>query len=94
MRGRLAKINHQKSDSTVAYDLLRTTVDYFCGLTILPFDSDAGEKFHQLRSQKIRIGTLDLRIAAIVLQQNGILLTRNQRHFAQVPGLKLEDWSQ
>ena len=46
----------------------------------------------QLRG-RIRIGTYDLRIAAIVLTNEGVLVTGNARDFSQVPGLKFEDWS-
>lgn len=94
MRGRLAQIGRPGGDLTLAYDLLRATADYFCDLTILPFDAEAQQQYQQLHSQKIRIGTLDLRIAAIVLAQNAILITRNRRDFERVPGLRLEDWSQ
>lgn len=94
MRGRLAQIGRPGVDLAVAYDQLRKTADYFCDLSILPFDAEAQQQYEQLRSQKIRIGTLDLRIAAIVLRQNAILVTRNQRDFERVPGLRLEDWSQ
>jgi len=49
--------------------------------------------YETLRRQKIRIGTQDLRIAAIVLAVKGILVTRNWKDFAKVPDLTLEDWS-
>ncbi|WP_414623214.1 type II toxin-antitoxin system VapC family toxin [Calothrix sp. CCY 0018] len=43
--------------------------------------------------QKIRIGTQDLRIASIVISNDGILVTRNQRDFSRVPDLQFEDWT-
>ncbi len=94
MRGRLAEVSRARSDLHVAYAQLQATVDYFCGLTILAFDMDAQQQFQQLQAQKIRIGTLDLRIAAIALSQNLTLITRNRRDFEQVPVLQIEDWSQ
>lgn len=42
---------------------------------------------------KIRIGTMDLKIASIVKVQEATLFSMNPRDFRQVPGLKLEDWS-
>jgi tRNA(fMet)-specific endonuclease VapC len=76
-----------------AYKGLHDMLLFLNEVEILPFDQAAYDRFAALRQQKIRIGSQDLRIAAITLAVGGILVTRNQRDFAQVPGLTLEDWS-
>ena len=78
MRGRLAQLRQPKTNLALVYNHLRTTIDYFCNLKILPFDTEAQQQFQVLRSQKIRISTLDLRIAAISLAQKAIVVTRNK----------------
>jgi predicted nucleic acid-binding protein len=45
----------------------------------------------QLRKTKIKIGRMDLRIAAVVLEHRAILVMRNLRDFRRVPGLPIED---
>jgi tRNA(fMet)-specific endonuclease VapC len=40
-----------------------------------------------------RIGAMDLRIAAIAITQNAILLTQNLKDFTDIQDLKVEDWS-
>jgi tRNA(fMet)-specific endonuclease VapC len=47
-------------------------------------------QFHQLHQQRLRIGTQDLRIAAIALANGCILITRNRRDFERAPGLGIE----
>jgi tRNA(fMet)-specific endonuclease VapC len=42
---------------------------------------------------KIKVRKMDLRIAATVLDRDGVLVTHNGRDFRQVPGLRIEDWS-
>ena len=65
---------------------------FFAGFEIVPFDDAAVERFEHLIASKIRIGTMDLKIAAIALAQNALLLTANRRDFEQVPGLRFENW--
>jgi tRNA(fMet)-specific endonuclease VapC len=36
---------------------------------------------------------MDLKIAAIVLTHNALLISRNLKDFRKVPGLKVEDWT-
>ena len=62
---------------------------------ILPIDSASASRFDELRRQKKlrKIGRADLLIAGIALAHGATLVTRNLRHFRQVPGLKLENWA-
>jgi tRNA(fMet)-specific endonuclease VapC len=80
-------------DLGLAYEWLQTTAEYFCGLYILPFDAMARLHYQNLLSQKIPAGKLDLRIAAIALTHNAIVVSRNRQDFDKVPGLRIEDWS-
>lgn len=67
---------------------------YPSGLDVVPFDSAAAAEFDKLRSNKKlkKIGRPDLLIASIALARGATLVTRNRRHFQQVPGLKVENW--
>jgi tRNA(fMet)-specific endonuclease VapC len=59
----------------------------------LPFDLAAAQAFDDLRRQRVRIGTMDFRIAASALTRGFVVLTRNTIDFARVPGLQYEDWT-
>ena len=95
LRGRLAQIAKAKGEEELrrAYMLLEQTHRGLCKIQKFAFDAKAQEKFKELKRAKIRIGTLDLRIAAIALSNNAILVTRNRQDFAKIPELDLEDWS-
>jgi tRNA(fMet)-specific endonuclease VapC len=95
LRGRLAQIRSARADAELlqAYSHLRETVYWLGRFRILDFDQQAKQTFDHLCQQKVRIGTQDLRIAAIALSVGAMLVTRNQNHFGQIAGLRLVDWA-
>jgi tRNA(fMet)-specific endonuclease VapC len=82
---------HDDQQLARAYRALQQTVEFTRGIQLLPFDLPGVRRYRQLRTHHRRIGMNDLRIAAIVLEQHGILVTRNTIDFADIPGLQLED---
>jgi len=65
------------------------------GYQVLPVTHEIADTFARIRAELRRAGNLipdlDLLIAATALVHDLQLLTRNQRHFARVPGLRLYD---
>jgi tRNA(fMet)-specific endonuclease VapC len=68
----------------------------FPNVNILPFDTDSGKIYGRLKALLKKRGLSksepDLRIAAIAIQHNMILITGNKRHFMKIPGINVEDW--
>ncbi|MEL7330233.1 MAG: type II toxin-antitoxin system VapC family toxin, partial [Cyanobacteria bacterium J06559_1] len=71
----------------------KQTFYLFADLNVLDYNNIADNYFQEFRKAGLRIGTQDLRIASIVLANNGIVLTRNLRDFEKVPNLVVQDWS-
>jgi tRNA(fMet)-specific endonuclease VapC len=65
----------------------------FAAALVLPFDAKASVVFDGLVGKRVRIATMDLRIASIALSQGLTLLTRNSRDFSTVPQLLIENWT-
>jgi tRNA(fMet)-specific endonuclease VapC len=74
---------------------LITTEQDLQRLQTVNFDASSASVFDDLRQQRKlrRIGRADLLIASIVLAQRATLVTRNLKHFRQVPGLSVENWA-
>jgi tRNA(fMet)-specific endonuclease VapC len=60
---------------------------------VLEFDEAAATEFERLQHLRLRIGTMDLKIAAIALAHNATVLPRNLKDLSRVPGLRVEDWT-
>jgi tRNA(fMet)-specific endonuclease VapC len=95
MYGRLNRIIRAKStdDLRLAYFNLNRTLEYFKTINVIDLDRAAADCYQEIVSQKLRVGTQDLKIAAITLYRQAIVVTRNYRDFSKVPGLQIEDWS-
>jgi tRNA(fMet)-specific endonuclease VapC len=95
MRGWMAYIAGARSlaKQVEAYRRLKSHLDNYRQIPVLDFDDAAARLYEELRRSRIRIGAMDLKIAAIVMSLEATLLSRNQRDFAKVPGLKIEDWT-
>jgi tRNA(fMet)-specific endonuclease VapC len=94
MRGWLASLSRKRTlkDQVEAYRRLRRQVDNLLKLAILDFDEPAAVKFQTLRKAMRRLGTMDLKIAAIALVHDGTIVTGNLSDYQQVPGLKIQHW--
>ena len=77
-----------------AYRKLERHLDLYRHVQVLGFDEHAGVSFERLKQSRLRIGTMDLKIAAIALAHGATLLTRNLKDFSRVPDLRVEDWTE
>jgi tRNA(fMet)-specific endonuclease VapC len=94
-RGWLAQIARAKtlSKEIEAYRQLNRNLGDFRESRVLDFEDQAAAELQRLRRTKLRVGTMDLKIAAITKVHDATLLSRNLADFKKVPGLKVEDWT-
>ena len=84
-----AKSNAPANNRTVVTSFLAT-------LPVIGLDEAAvqifGEAKALLESQGQRLDDADLFIGAIAVARNATVVTGNQRHYARIPGVTLENW--
>lgn len=76
-----------------AYELLLSHLADYCALEVLPFDSGSASILSGLLKLRLKVGAMDLRIAAIALNHGATVVTRNLQDFRQIPKLIVEDWT-
>lgn len=93
-QGWAAEINRKSAGSNQvhAYRQFLLAIRAFEKITILPFDDDAAAEFHRLQNLRLRVGTMDLKIAGIAISHSALLLSRNLTDFQNIPGLRVENW--
>lgn len=95
MRGWLAVLAKSRTfeQQIQAYSRLNEFLENFRQITVLSFDQKAATKLTHLKSLKLRVASMDLKIASIALANDALLLSRNLRDFENIPTLKVEDWT-
>jgi tRNA(fMet)-specific endonuclease VapC len=63
----------------------------FTARLVLQFDEPAVDVYERLIRSKTRVGTTDLKIAAVAISRDDVLVSSNLRHFSRVPNLRVED---
>jgi tRNA(fMet)-specific endonuclease VapC len=76
-----------------AYARLAEAVVRLAKWRILTYTELAIARVGQLKSLRLNVRVMDLRIAAIALENGAVVVTRNTRDFGRIPGLTAEDWS-
>jgi tRNA(fMet)-specific endonuclease VapC len=97
--GWVVRINNAKEIDDVVrlYRKLDHTVLLCKRIPVLSFDEVVGDRYRQMMQETPSLSKKrlekDMRIAAIALVNDAIVVTRNDRDFSQVPGIRLENWT-
>lgn len=85
--------SQSSTDLVRGYEFMNKLMRSFKVIPVIEFDDLAATIFYDFKSRKIKLATMDLRIAAIAMSKQLVLLTRNHKDFVKVPGLIIEDWT-
>ena len=98
--GWIVKINKPSESKNLVrlYTKLSITLDFFKAVRILNFDEKASKIYEKLINENRELDKKklqkDVRIAAITLSVNGVMVTANKRDFSLIPDLVIEDWTE
>ena len=94
MRGWLALLASKKdrADEIGVYRRIKRSTEMFAQWDILEWDADALAIFENLRKQRLKMSTADMKIASIALAHDATLLTQNVADFSRIPDLHVANW--
>ena len=97
LRGRIDAVIKANTSAELIrkQDRLTRTELFLADFPILSFDATSAAHFDRLSKAKPTrsMGRADLLIACIALAHGATLATRNSRDFADIPGLRAENWA-
>jgi tRNA(fMet)-specific endonuclease VapC len=92
----LAELLHGAEKSTQPATNLAVVEDFCSRLEVLPYGNKAAQHYGAIRAALERtgqpIGVNDLHIAGHARSEGLVLVTNNEKEFARVPGLQIENW--
>ena len=97
LRGRLNAIRQAESGKVkltvaAAYEMFRQTAENLRRYRLIGFDVHGEALLLDWKTQRIKVGTMDMRIAASCLVAGAMLVSRNRKDSDRIPGLKVEYW--
>ena len=88
-------LRQTKSDQQLvaAYEGMTYSIQFLAQIPVISLTAGAVARCNAFRKAKLKIKTMDLRIACMALEFDATLVTRNRVDFEVVPGLRIEDWT-
>jgi tRNA(fMet)-specific endonuclease VapC len=95
LRGRLGALSQARTAAQriARYALLQASVQLVNLFPVVAYTQAAEDQLLKFKAQRLRIGSQDLKIAAVAMVNKLTLLTRNRQDFGRIPGLSMADWS-
>jgi tRNA(fMet)-specific endonuclease VapC len=95
MRGWLAYVARARTvrQQIETYRRLALHLRRYRRISVLDFDEQSAVVFQRIRKLHPRLGSMDLKIAAIALANNAVLLSRNVSDFGTISDPRVEDWT-
>lgn len=75
------------------YSEISRSMQLFALIPVIPLSQASLQRFATLKTQKLNVGSMDLRIASLALEIGATVITRNRRDYERIPSVQQEDWT-